>query len=73
MGNGLNQITISKSIYDQLETEINNTQFENVDEYASYVFEELIYYLDETDTDIDLADQDQLKERLESLGYIQDD
>lgn len=73
MGEATAQITIPERIYSELEAEVNTTQFDNVDEYTTYVFEELIHYFDDAETDANIADQDQLKERLESLGYIQDD
>lgn len=64
------QIIVPKSIYAELEKQVDYTQFENVDEYATYVFEELIHYFGEPDTDANIADQEELRERLESLGYI---
>lgn len=67
------QITVPKSIYTELEARAEHTHFDDVDQYATYVFEELVHYLDEPDEESDIADQEQLKERLESLGYIQDD
>jgi hypothetical protein len=73
MSEAYEQISIPKSIYAELIEEVEISDFDNVDEYATYVFEELTYYLDGSDTDVDIADQDQLKERLESLGYIEDD
>jgi hypothetical protein len=64
------QITVPKSIYVELEAELKHTQFDDIDEYATYVFEELLHYLGESEFEADIADQDQLKDRLESLGYI---
>lgn len=67
------QVVVPKVVYTELEKHIDHTQFENVDEYATYVFEELIHYFDESNTDANISDQEELKERLESLGYIQND
>lgn len=67
------QITVPEAIYSELEGRVNLTQFDDVDAYATYVFEELLSYLGEPDGDTDIANQDELKDRLEALGYIQDD
>lgn len=66
------QITVDKSVYTKLEGRVELTQFDNVDEYANYVFEELLHYLGEPDDDPGIVDQEQLKDRLQSLGYIQE-
>jgi len=67
------EITVPRAIYTELEARADFTKFDDVDGYATYVFEELLHYLGEPDEDGDIANQEQLKERLQSLGYIQDD
>lgn len=66
------QIAVSRTQYTELEARVEGTQFDDVDAYATYVFEELLHYLGDPDTE-GISDQEQLTERLESLGYLQDD
>lgn len=59
-------------IVERVEGRLDRTEFESVDEYVTFVMEEVLYRVEEEtdDEDYDGVDEDEVKDRLESLGYL---
>ena len=65
-------VRLSPSVADRIDDRLPHTEFESVDAYVDYV---LAVVLDEVETDERTADpevdEQQVRERLESLGYLE--
>lgn len=67
-------VVIDESTFERVEVRLGHTEFESVSEYVEYVMEELLLYVDqefESDEAEDI-DEDEVKDRLQSLGYLRD-
>jgi Arc/MetJ-type ribon-helix-helix transcriptional regulator len=62
-------VTLEAHLYDRVERRIGKTNFESVDEYVTFVLEEVL--ADEAGDDAyDDVDDDDVQARLQSLGYL---
>lgn len=61
-------ITISKQLYELLERKITQNNFGTVDNYVEHILLQLLQ-ADSTD-DIDPEEEEEIKQRLEKLGYL---
>jgi hypothetical protein len=66
-------ISIPAGVYDKIEKRLPKTEFKSVDEYATYVLEEVIRKVseDEKPQEYTSEDEEKVKQRLKSLGYLE--
>jgi hypothetical protein len=59
-------------VVEQVEERLPRTEFDSTGEYIAYVLEEVLYRVDaETDDgDFETVGEEQVRDRLESLGYL---
>lgn len=56
---------------DRVETRLQRTEFETIDEYVTYVLEEVLAHVeDASDDNYESVDEREVESRLKSLGYI---
>lgn len=67
-------ITISEETFARVEEKLGHTEFNFVDEYAEYVLDELTLYVNEQfePNDTEDVDEEEVRERLQSLGYLRE-
>ncbi len=63
------RISIPTSLYKKIEGRIKDTGFTSVSSYVTYVLREVLSE-DEEDEDFTEEDEEKVKERLRSLGYL---
>ncbi len=65
------EIKLPKELIRKIEERIKDTEFESVEEYATFVLEEVVKE-DEEDTEEVFSEEDEekVKERLRALGYL---
>ena len=61
-------ITISKQLYELIERKINNNTFKTVDNYVEHVLGQVLQT--ESTEDFDPKEEEEIKKRLERLGYL---
>ena len=61
-------ITISKQLYELLERKIMQNNFGTVDNYVEHILVQLLQA--ESTDDIDPEEEEEIKQRLEKLGYL---
>ena len=66
------EIRIPKDLIRRIEERVQETEFESVDEYATFVLEEVIKEVDEEEPEEVFSEEDEekVKERLRALGYF---
>lgn len=58
-------------LVDRIERRLPRTDFETPEAYVTYVMEEVLYYVEsETDDEFEPVDEADVKDRLRSLGYL---
>lgn len=62
-------VTIEGHLYERVERRIAKTNFESVDDYVTFVLEEVVAG-DEADEAYEDVDEDNVQARLRSLGYL---
>jgi len=67
-------LTISEETFTRIEKRLGHTEFSSVDEYVEYVLDELTLYADDefNASDTEDIDEGEVKERLQSLGYLRE-
>ncbi|MFC7019223.1 MULTISPECIES: hypothetical protein [Haloarcula] len=60
-------LEISGELYEKVENRAVNSNFESADEYAEYLIRSVLQQFDPVD---ELADEEAVKDRLQSLGYL---
>jgi Arc/MetJ-type ribon-helix-helix transcriptional regulator len=63
-------VAIPKSIVDKIKKRIEQTDFDSVSSYISYVLEEVLSEDDEEEAVFSKEDEERVKERLKALGYM---
>lgn len=65
-------IELPTRIVDRTEARLPRTEFESVAEYITYVMEEVLYRVEQEteDDDFEPVDEEEVKDRLKSLGYL---
>jgi Arc/MetJ-type ribon-helix-helix transcriptional regulator len=65
-------VNIPVSVLDRVDNRIQYTEFESTTEYITYVLEEVLQHVEENNNvaEQDNVDETQVRERLESLGYL---
>ena len=64
------EIKVSKEILKKIEASIKNTEFKTVDEYVTFVLEEVMKDEEEPEEVFSEEDETKVKERLRALGYL---
>jgi len=66
------QITISKDLYDKILQRVNLSQdeFKSVEEYVHFVLTEVVKDDDKQQNTYTAEEEEEIKNRLKSLGYI---
>ncbi|MFC1968113.1 CopG family transcriptional regulator [Chloroflexota bacterium] len=62
-------ISLPTELYQRIEERVKATEFSSMDEYVSFVLEELLKE-DEEKTVLDDQDEEEVKKRLRALGYL---
>ncbi len=63
-------VKIPKDVISKIEKRIQGTEFKSVDEYTSFVLEEVIRDEEEPAEVFSEEDEKKVKERLRALGYL---
>lgn len=65
-------LAIPTRIVDRVEDRLPRTEWDRPEEYITFVMEEVLYKVEQetTDDDFEPVDEDEVKERLKSLGYL---
>lgn len=66
------QITISKDLYEKILQRVNSSQdeFKSVEEYVHFVLTEVVKDDDKQKSTYTAEEEEEIKNRLKSLGYI---
>lgn len=64
------EIKVAKEIIKKIEERIKDTEFKSVDEYVTFVLEEVIRDEEEPEEVFSEEDEKKVKERLRALGYL---
>lgn len=62
------EVKIPKRIVEKIEERIKDTDFKSLEEYVTFVLEEVIK--DEESQDLSKEDEEKIKEKLKALGYL---
>jgi Arc/MetJ-type ribon-helix-helix transcriptional regulator len=64
-------VEIPTEVLNQIDRRVAQTEFEDTSTYVTHLLEEVLYQLDHTaDADVESVDEQQVQERLKSLGYL---
>lgn len=65
-------VELPSRIVSRVEARLPRTEFETSDEYITYVMEEVLYRVEKEteDDDFEPIDEEEVKDRLKSLGYL---
>jgi len=65
-------VELPKQVVDRVEQRLPRTEWDDPEEYICYVLEEVLYRVEaETDDEaFESVDEDEVKDRLKSLGYL---
>lgn len=66
------QVELPDRILDRVEDRLPRTEFDTPGEYITFVMEEVLYRVEEetADDDFEEVDEAEVKDRLKSLGYL---
>lgn len=65
-------LELPERIVSRVEARLPRTEFDTPEEYVTYVMEEVLYRVEKEteDDDFEAVDEDEVKDRLKSLGYL---
>lgn len=65
-------VELPDRIISRVEDRVPYTEFESAGEYITFVLEEVLYRVEEetADDDVEPVDEEEVKDRLKSLGYL---
>lgn len=65
-------VNIPKRIVERVEKRLPRTEWDEPEEYITYVLEEVLYRVEKEteDDDFEAVDQQEVEDRLKSLGYL---
>ncbi len=65
-------VDLPERIVERVEQRLPRTEFDTSGEYITYVMEEVLYHVEQEteDDDFEPVDEDEVKDRLKSLGYL---
>ena len=63
---------LPERIVERVEERLPRTEFDSTAEYITFVMEEVLYRVEQEteDDDFEEVDEDEVKDRLKSLGYL---
>lgn len=65
-------VDLPERVAERVEARLQFTEFDSVDEYVTFVVEEVLYAVEEAaDEDLEAVDEAEVRSRLESLGYLE--
>jgi hypothetical protein len=66
------QLDLPTRIVERVEDRLPRTEFDSAEEYVTFVMEEVLYRVEQEteDDDFEEVDEDEVKDRLKSLGYL---
>lgn len=65
-------VELPRRVVERVEARVPLTEFDSVDEYVTFVVEEVLYAVEEaSDEDAEPVDEAEVRSRLESLGYLE--
>ena len=72
MSEGKREIQIPAEIFEQIQQRVTGTEFSSVEEYVTFVLEEVLKDEDEdeSETPFTAEDEEEVKKRLRALGYL---
>lgn len=67
-------VDLPERIVSRVEDRLPRTEWETPEEYITYVMEEVLYHVEQEtdDDDFETVDEEEVKDRLKSLGYLQE-
>ena len=65
-------VELPRRIVDRIEDRLPRTEWDDPEEYLTYVMEEVLYRVEKetADDDFEPVDEEEVKNRLKSLGYL---
>ena len=65
-------VELPRRVVDRIEDRIPRTEWDEPEEYITYVMQEVLYRVEKetADDDFEPVDEQEVKSRLESLGYL---
>jgi len=63
-------VFLSSELYSRLEERVRDTGFESVDEYVTFVLEEVVKEEGEEEAAFSKEEEEEVKKRLRALGYL---
>lgn len=65
-------VELPTRILDRVDDRLSRTEWDDPAEYITFVMEEVLYHVEQEteDDDFEEVDEEEVKERLESLGYL---
>ncbi|WP_336000339.1 hypothetical protein [Halorientalis halophila] len=65
-------VELPERIVERVEQRLPRTEFDSTGEYVTFVMEEVLYRVEQEteDEDFEEVDEDEVKDRLKSLGYL---
>jgi len=65
-------LEVPKRIVERIEDRLPRTEWETPEEYVTFVMEEVLYRVEQEteDDDFEPVDEEEVKSRLKSLGYL---
>ncbi|PSQ06383.1 hypothetical protein BRC95_05880 [Halobacteriales archaeon QS_5_68_33] len=65
-------VELPRRIVDRVEDRLPRTEWDEPEEYITYVMEEVLYRVEKetADDDFEPVDEEEVKSRLKSLGYL---
>jgi len=68
----VNNVAIPLKLYKKIQKRVKSTDFKSVDEYITYILEEVIKQVEDEDEVPEYTEEDEekVKDRLRALGYL---
>lgn len=63
-------VYIPSDLYDKVHQRVNVTEFNSVEEYVTFVLEEVVKEEDQEEQAFSEEDEEEVKKRLRDLGYL---
>lgn len=65
-------VELPTEIVSRIDERVSHTEFENIDDYVTYVMEKVLYHVEQENdlSDSEAVDEQEVRNRLESLGYL---
>lgn len=68
---GKKSLLLPEEVLNRIDRRVSRTEFDSTEAYVTYVLEEIIAHIDSVgDGDFDAVDEAEVKDRLASLGYL---